>query len=139
MAGTRDAIMDAMRTKLIADGSLTTLTGATASDKRVYSGFDKPDRFVDATFPGFVVIYPILSSMPVADAEDRRFQVSCFAKKLTTCNRMADRVDAVLHRKTLSATGWTDVHMTRLNDMPTYDDRDGVFHIVMEFMVGVYS
>ena len=138
MAGARGAIQDAIRTKLIADATLQTLCGAAGSDKRVYSGYDKAEHLIDTTKKSFVVVFPVSAQEPDLDREAQRIQVSCYAKHLTTAQQVADRADAVLHRKTLSATGWTDVSMRRTSDRPVYNDGEGTFAAHLDFEVRVY-
>lgn len=137
MTGLRDAIQDAMRNALIVDSLLAALTGGTASDPRVYAGYDRAERTVNATYPGYISIFVVTTAEPMLDREEFRFQVTCFALRRTTVNKMADRIDALLHDQALSPSGWSDVSCRRIGETALYVDKDGVHQLNTDYRVRV--
>lgn len=137
--GRRKDVQDAIYAALHADATLKTLSGATATDLRVYQSFGLKERTVTSGNPGFTSIWDRTMGRPYLDRESFEFQVSAYAKSYNRCKDMADRYDAVLHRQTLGATGWTDVSMKRTSRSARWDVTEGLWQYDCIFQVRVFS
>lgn len=140
MAGTRVNLADKVHSLLKADTALKTLTGADASDPRVYQAFGGKEQRDTSTKAGFVTIFTRTPTRPFLDREEVEIQVTAHAESLNRCRNMADRFDAVLHnRASLAATGWTDISVARTSERPAWDDAGRIWQLDVFYSVRAYS
>lgn len=136
--GARALLQEKIYTIVSGDATLQTLLGGTASDKRVYAAYQPVEKVLTTSAPAFVVIFHISTGNPFLGRESFRYQFSIFSRTNELCERIADRIDSLLNRQSLSATGWTDVSVARDFETTFYNDDEKSFRKVIDFMVRVY-
>ena len=136
--GNRKDVPDAMYTTIRDDATVQVLTGADASDPRVYASHSRKDRVVDSTYKAFLTVDTPTEPQPFLDRHDFPIQVSIFAVGRNRARDIEDRLDVILDGQALAATGWTDVWMVRGPTRSTYDSGRGVWQTDIEYRVRVY-
>ena len=137
MAGTWKAIQDRVYVLLEADTSLRTLTGHASGDKRIYNAHDVAHELT-STKPAYLVLYERDDAPPEQKRETFNMQVQVLALGLTRAKDCGDRVEAVLHRQALAATGWTDVSMLRRMRRSRYDDRYKCWQVDIDIQIRAF-
>lgn len=126
-------IQDAIYTKLIGDGTLSGLMGATTNDKRVYDEW--PTRPIPVTDdkPVYCCIAHTNIGTPMFAMESPGWQVSVFGKKVQ-CLEAVGRVIAVLDKATLTALSHTVTMVKRGDTAHLYEEETRRHHYAVAYI-----
>lgn len=130
------AIKVAIKDKLYADPAFRTATGATETDKRVYSGWVKREYELSDIKPAYVTIYELPGGPQDEHKSQEFYSLDIWAISDEKREAAYKCVKDVLHRKPLSVADMS-VRRVEINtkfDQPIEEEED-VWHKVVQLRI----
>jgi len=125
------------------DATFKTLTGATASDPRLYYAYPWEQKLLSSTQKAYVTYYTMMSTIPpdavhVVQEPDRMFILDVWSNDVNQAVLVEERLVNLLHSKSFNSTDYLAVVMRfeGSNDATEGDIKGVTAHINMRFTLG---
>jgi len=129
--------------KIKDDATFKTLTGATASDARIYYAFPWEQKLLSSTKKAYVTYYTMMAGIPpdavhVVQEPDKTFILDVFSNDINQGILVQERLVNLLHSQTFDSTDYLGAIMKfdGANEMFEEDIKGSVIHINMRFTLG---